>query len=77
MNHEIGQGVLAWPAVERQTDRYGAVLLSIGPDHCQVVVLDTLAAAGQCGRLVTVVLDPASPRTWRHRGQAPREVTTR
>lgn len=45
MNHEIGQGVLAWPAVERQTDRYGAVLLSTGPDHRQAVVLDTLAAA--------------------------------
>ncbi|MFC3963130.1 hypothetical protein [Nocardia jiangsuensis] len=31
MRHEIGRGVLAWPAPERRTDRYGAVLLSTSP----------------------------------------------
>lgn len=49
----LGEGMLAWPAGERHTDRYGTVYLT-SPDG-QPVSLST-ALAGTYGHLVAVVL---------------------
>jgi hypothetical protein len=53
---ELGQGQLWWPRSERQTDRYGTVLLLIGPDAEDYVSFEN-APVGQPGQLVAVVVE--------------------
>jgi hypothetical protein len=60
----LGEGVLGWPAEERQTDRYGLIHLNPGAntdDSFAPHVFDT-AHAGAHGRLVAVVLETRPSR---------------
>lgn len=53
---ELGLGQLWWPRSERQTDRYGSVLLLAGSDADTYVSFEN-APVGQPGRLVAVVVE--------------------
>lgn len=57
----IGRGVMNWPRAERQTDRYGLIMLG---DDWEKYINDTggyvpldESAAGQVGSLIAVVLE--------------------
>jgi hypothetical protein len=52
----VGQGQLWWPRFERQSDRYGTVLLLTGPDAEDYVSFEN-APVGQLGQLVAVVVE--------------------
>ncbi|SFQ74430.1 hypothetical protein SAMN05421810_1185 [Amycolatopsis arida] len=53
---ELGRGQLWWPRFERQTDRYGTVLLCTGPDGEDYASFES-APVGTRGQLVAVVLE--------------------
>lgn len=53
---DLGVGVLSWPRFERQTDRYGTVLLRTGPDGEDYASFEA-APVGSRGQLVAVVLE--------------------
>lgn len=57
---DLGHGELSWPRFERQTDRYGTVLLRTGPDGEDYVPFDS-APVGARGQLVAVVLETRRP----------------
>src|SRR2546430_5740653 len=64
-----GEGVLGWPAEERQTDRYGLIHLNPGADDDFAPRRFEIMHAGVHGRLVAVVLEPRpSPHIgdWAH-----------
>lgn len=57
MRHHLGTGVLGWSKDERQTDRYGCVLLFDRPDGDKIISINADHLVGKRGSLIAIVRD--------------------